>query len=76
MQQLLKMNAYVDVVIPRGGEGLIQTVVQNSTVPVIETGTGICHAYVDQTADFAKAVPISDKFQTDNRVFVKPETLL
>jgi len=58
VQQLLKMNAYVDVVIPRGGEGLIQTVVRNSTVPVIETGTGICHAYVDQAADFAKAVPI------------------
>jgi glutamate-5-semialdehyde dehydrogenase (EC 1.2.1.41) len=58
VQQLLKMNAYVDVVIPRGGEGLIQTVVQNSTVPVIETGTGICHAYVDQAADFTKAVPI------------------
>ncbi|MDD2233885.1 MAG: glutamate-5-semialdehyde dehydrogenase [Desulfitobacteriaceae bacterium] len=58
VQQLLKMNTYVDVVIPRGGEGLIQTVVQNSTVPVIETGTGICHAYVDRAADFAKAIPI------------------
>jgi glutamate-5-semialdehyde dehydrogenase len=58
VKQLLKMNTYVDVVIPRGGEGLIQTVVQNSTVPVIETGTGICHAYVDQAADFAKAVSI------------------
>lgn len=58
VQQLLKMNTYIDVVIPRGGEGLIQTVVQNSTVPVIETGTGICHAYVDQAADFAKAIPI------------------
>ncbi|HWQ71362.1 MAG TPA: glutamate-5-semialdehyde dehydrogenase [Desulfitobacteriaceae bacterium] len=65
VQQLLKMNAYVDVVIPRGGEGLIQTVVQNSTVPVIETGTGICHAYVDQTADFAKAVPIVINSKTD-----------
>jgi glutamate-5-semialdehyde dehydrogenase len=58
VQQVLKMNSYIDVVIPRGGEGLIQTVVQNSTVPVIETGTGICHAYVDQAADFAKAIPI------------------
>jgi glutamate-5-semialdehyde dehydrogenase len=58
VQQLLKMNTYIDVVIPRGGEGLIKTVVQNSTVPVIETGTGICHAYVDKAADFAKAIPI------------------
>ncbi|MHB8127303.1 MAG: glutamate-5-semialdehyde dehydrogenase [Desulfitobacteriaceae bacterium] len=58
VQQLLKMNTYVDVVIPRGGAGLIQTVVQNSTVPVIETGTGICHAYVDRAADFTKAIPI------------------
>lgn len=65
VQQLLKMNAYVDVVIPRGGAGLIQTVVQNSTVPVIETGTGICHAYVDRAADFTKAIPIIINSKTD-----------
>ncbi len=58
VEQLMKMNAYVDVIIPRGGAGLIQTVVQQATVPVIETGTGICHAFVDEEADFAKAVPI------------------
>jgi glutamate-5-semialdehyde dehydrogenase len=58
VQQLLKMNAYVDVIIPRGGAGLIQTVVKESTVPVIETGTGVCHAYVDQEADLDKAVKI------------------
>ncbi len=58
VEQLMKMNSYVDVIIPRGGAGLIQTVIQQSTVPVIETGTGICHAFVDEEADFAKAVPI------------------
>lgn len=56
--QLMKMNKYIDVIIPRGGSGLIQTVVQNSTVPVIETGTGVCHAYVDKDADLEKAVSI------------------
>ncbi|HVJ47629.1 glutamate-5-semialdehyde dehydrogenase [Desulfitobacterium sp.] len=58
IHQLIKMNQYIDVVIPRGGAGLIQTVVQNATVPVIETGTGICHAFVEQEADFDKAIPI------------------
>ncbi|MDA8229056.1 MAG: glutamate-5-semialdehyde dehydrogenase [Desulfitobacterium hafniense] len=57
-QQLMKMNAYVDVIIPRGGAGLIQTVVQEATVPVIETGTGVCHAYVDREANLDKAVKI------------------
>lgn len=55
---LMQMNDYVDVIIPRGGAGLIQTVVQNATVPVIETGTGMCHAFVDQYADYEKAIPI------------------
>jgi glutamate-5-semialdehyde dehydrogenase len=58
VQQMIKMNQYIDVIIPRGGAGLIQTVVQNATVPVIETGTGICHAYVEKEADFNKAIPI------------------
>ena len=58
VQQLMRMNDYVDVIIPRGGAGLIQTVVQNATVPVIETGTGMCHAYIDKYADFEKAIPI------------------
>lgn len=56
--QLIKMNAYVDVVIPRGGAGLIQTVVQEATVPVIETGTGVCHAFVDRDADLEKGVKV------------------
>lgn len=58
VEQLMRMNSYVDVIIPRGGAGLIQTVVQNATVPVIETGTGVCHAFVDREADFSKAIPI------------------
>ena len=54
----MKMNGYVDVLIPRGGAGLIQAVVTQATVPVIETGTGNCHIYVDETADFDMAVNI------------------
>jgi glutamate-5-semialdehyde dehydrogenase len=49
--EMMKLNKYIDVLIPRGGEGLIQTVVKNATVPVIETGTGNCHVYVDGEAD-------------------------
>lgn len=57
-RQFMKLNEYVDVLIPRGGAGLIRTVVENSTVPVIETGTGNCHIYVDETADFDMALAI------------------
>lgn len=57
-EKFMKMNRYVDVLIPRGGAGLIQTVVNNATVPVIETGTGNCHIFVDETADFDMAVNI------------------
>lgn len=54
----MKMNEYVDVIIPRGGAGLIKNVVNNSTVPVIETGTGNCHIYVHEDADFKMACDI------------------
>lgn len=54
----MKLKEYVDVLIPRGGAGLIQSVVENSTIPVIETGTGNCHIYIDEAADLEKAVPI------------------
>lgn len=54
----MRLNGYVDVLIPRGGAGLIRAVVENSTVPVIETGTGNCHIYVDEDADLTKAVNI------------------
>ncbi len=56
--RLMRLNQYVDVLIPRGGAGLIRSVVENSTVPVIETGTGNCHIYVDEYADLEKALPI------------------
>lgn len=55
---LMRYNQYVDVLIPRGGAGLISSVVQNATVPVIETGTGNCHVYVDESADPEMAVRI------------------
>ncbi len=54
----MKLNEYVDVLIPRGGAGLIRAVVNNSTIPVIETGTGNCHIYVDESADLTMAVDI------------------
>ncbi len=54
----MRLKDYVDVLIPRGGAGLIRSVVENSTVPVIETGTGNCHIYIDEYADPEKAVPI------------------
>ena len=56
--QFMRMNEYVDVLIPRGGAGLIRAVVEQSTVPVIETGTGNCHIYLDEYADLTKAIPI------------------
>lgn len=58
VNELMHMNNYVDVIIPRGGAGLIKNVVMNSTVPVIETGTGNCHVYVDEYADIQMAVDI------------------
>ncbi len=57
-REFMRMNQYLDVLIPRGGAGLIKSVVENSTVPVIETGTGNCHIYVDETADLAMAADI------------------
>lgn len=54
----MKLKKYVDVLIPRGGAGLIKAVVENSNIPVIETGTGNCHVYIDKDADINKAVPI------------------
>ena len=56
--EFMKMNGYVDVLIPRGGAGLIRAVVENATVPVIETGTGNCHIYVDESANLDMAVNI------------------
>ncbi len=57
-REMMGLNGYIDVLIPRGGAGLIQSVVANATVPVIETGVGNCHIYVDEGADIAQAVEI------------------
>jgi len=62
--EMMRANDYIDVLIPRGGAGLIQAVVKNATVPVIETGTGNCHIYIDETADLEMAVAITDNGKT------------
>lgn len=61
---LMTANGYIDLLIPRGGKGLISACVANATVPVIETGTGICHIYVDKYADLEKAINIVDNAKT------------
>lgn len=63
--QMMRLNEYIDVLIPRGGAGLIKSVVQNATVPVIETGTGNCHIYVDESADMemSKKIVLNAKVQ-------------
>ena len=63
-KDFMRMNQYVDVLIPRGGAGLIRTVVENSTIPVIETGTGNCHIFVDESADIPMAVEIIENAKT------------
>lgn len=63
-KEFMRLNQYIDVLIPRGGAGLIKTVVDNSTIPVIETGTGNCHVYVDEFADFTMALDIIDNAKT------------
>ena len=62
--KFMKLKEFVDVLIPRGGAGLIKAVVENSTIPVIETGTGNCHIYVDESADLTKAVNIINNAKT------------
>lgn len=75
--ELMKMNDYIDVLIPRGGAGLIKTVVNNATVPVIETGTGNCHIYVEESADFKMAADITVNAKTSRpSVCNAAETLL
>jgi glutamate-5-semialdehyde dehydrogenase len=59
VEQMLKLRQYLDVIIPRGGEGLIRFVVEHATVPVIETGAGVCHTYIDRSADPEMAVRIA-----------------
>ncbi|MFG6328155.1 MAG: glutamate-5-semialdehyde dehydrogenase [Lachnospiraceae bacterium] len=62
--EMMKANGYIDVLIPRGGKGLISAVVNNATVPVIETGSGNCHIYIDNTIDMDMAVNITDNGKT------------
>lgn len=59
VDEMLKLNGLLDVIIPRGGSSLIQNVVMNATVPVIETGAGICHTFIDESADYAMAESIA-----------------
>jgi glutamate-5-semialdehyde dehydrogenase len=74
---MMKLNKYLDVLIPRGGADLISAVVQNSTVPVIETGVGNCHIYIDEFADAEKAVAITINAKTQRPgVCNAAETLL
>lgn len=77
VHRLLKLREYIDVVIPRGGAGLINMVVENSTIPVIETGTGNCHVYVDESADIDMARDIIVNAKTQRpAVCNAAETLL
>ncbi|WP_295073903.1 glutamate-5-semialdehyde dehydrogenase [Ruminococcus sp.] len=62
--EIMRLNGYVDVIIPRGSAGLIQAVVTNASVPVIETGAGNCHVYVDASADLDMAVEVTDNAKT------------
>lgn len=77
VDEMLKLNGLLDVVIPRGGSSLIQNVVQNATVPVIETGAGICHTYLDESAqpEMASAIALNAKVQRPS-VCNAMETLL
>lgn len=77
VNEMLKLNGLLDVIIPRGGAALIRNVVANATVPVIETGAGICHTYVDDTADYkmAEAIALNAKVQRPS-VCNSMETLL
>lgn len=61
---MMKLNRYIDLLIPRGGGGLIRTVINNATIPVIQTGEGNCHVYVDESADIDMAVRIVDNAKT------------
>lgn len=75
--EMMKLNEFIDVLIPRGGAGLIQSVLKNATVPVIETGTGNCHIYVDENCDFemAKNIAVNAKASRPS-VCNSPEKLL
>ncbi|MBE6622518.1 MAG: glutamate-5-semialdehyde dehydrogenase [Ruminococcaceae bacterium] len=74
--ELMTATGYVDLLIPRGGAGLIRACVENATVPCIETGTGICHVYVDTSADLSKAVTIVENAKTQRPSVCNAEEVL
>ena len=74
--QLMTANGYIDLLIPRGGAGLINACVQNATVPCIATGTGICHVYVDKSADQEKALRIIENAKTSRPSVCNAEEVL
>lgn len=77
VQEMMRLNEWIDVLIPRGGKGLISSVVQNATVPVIETGTGNCHIYIDAQADLEMGLSIIENAKTSRpSVCNAAETLL
>ena len=73
---MMKARGYIDLLIPRGGAGLIKSCVENATVPCIETGTGICHVYVDRTADVGKALAIVNNAKTSRPSVCNAEEVL
>ncbi len=75
-QALMTANGYVDLLIPRGGAGLINACVQTATVPCIQTGTGICHVYVEKTADLAMALRIVENAKTSRPSVCNAEEVL
>lgn len=74
--EMMTAKGKIDLLLPRGGAGLIQAVVENATVPVIETGTGICHVYVDETADLEKALAIVVNAKTSRPSVCNSEEVL
>ncbi|MBR6332505.1 MAG: glutamate-5-semialdehyde dehydrogenase [Dehalococcoidales bacterium] len=75
-KKLMQANGYVDLLIPRGGKALIKSCVENSTVPIIETGTGICHVYVDEKADLDMAIKIINNAKTSRPSVCNAEEVL
>ena len=64
VKDFIRLNKYIDVIIPRGGKGLKNFIIGNATVPVIQTGAGLCHIFVDESADIKKAIPIIENAKT------------
>lgn len=75
-EELMTANGYIDLLIPRGGAGLIKTCVENATVPCIQTGTGICHIYVDEGADLEMAIKIIENAKTSRPSVCNAEEVL